>query len=291
MARSKLERPPKVTAVALHEDSVIKRHQLSKWANWYSGAGHEYPEFDIYGPFLAESEGTRGDDPLKWEEIHGRLKELMKLQESGRDVAGSTLRKDFGRPDSSSMFDLKMCRTVCDDQGRSIFGGDVILADLNSGEAFTSQEGLASQDRTLARVQTYRDMDDAYQRAMAEQDGKFRPRPFYKDYRHYSKFGFAGKGAKTAWASNPKLTKADYDPERDLYTKPPSASATRYDELYVTTAARCDARTPLTKVQKKLLQEFADHSVLAGGNESRKDSRSSWSAPVTLLDHSTGTYK
>jgi hypothetical protein len=30
-------------------------------------------------------------------------------------------------------------------------------------------------------------------------------RPFHQDYRFYKYYGFAGKGAKTSWASNPKL--------------------------------------------------------------------------------------
>lgn len=29
-------------------------------------------------------------------------------------------------------------------------------------------------------------------------------RPFHQDYRHYKYYGFAGRGAKTSWAHNPK---------------------------------------------------------------------------------------
>ncbi len=32
-------------------------------------------------------------------------------------------------------------------------------------------------------------------------------RPFHQDYRHYKYYGFAGQGAKTSWAFNPKYSK------------------------------------------------------------------------------------
>mmetsp|Transcript_18520 Transcript_18520/g.47414 ORF Transcript_18520/g.47414 Transcript_18520/m.47414 type:complete len:295 (-) Transcript_18520:3032-3916(-) len=291
---SKSQRVQTVSAVSLHEDPVIRRHQLSKWANWYhDGPGHEYPEFDIYGPFLAESEETRGADTEKWEEINSRLKTLAECQSTGRDPAGSTLRKDFGSPKTCSMFSMKEYRTVCDDQRNEISGGDVILADLNSFEAITVRDRLAgklSSGRTVARVQAYRDLDDAYIKAGPNPEGSFRPRPFYKDYRHYSRYGFAGQGAKSAWAANPRQTKADYDPEKALYTKPPSSSVSRYDELYVHTPARCDSRPKLTPTQRKLLSSFEQHNIAGDKNAARRSMRDSWSAPVTLLDHQKGEY-
>lgn len=77
------------------------------------------------------------------------------------------------------------------------------------------------------------------------------------------RFGFAGQGAKTAWACNQKMTKEDYDPAVALYTKQHSSpsSAVRNEEIYVEMPARCDLQPKLTPVQQRLLWEFPEHRL------------------------------
>ena len=44
----------------LHTNPIIRHTQCYKWKEWYSnGPNKEYPEFDIYGPYVGEMETVR----------------------------------------------------------------------------------------------------------------------------------------------------------------------------------------------------------------------------------------
>ncbi len=78
----------------------------------------------------------------------------------------------------------------------------IVEADLENG-APLHYGGMATlgEDEVswrVARVQTY--VAPPHPLGFASGGAK----PFHQDYRHYKYYGFAGRGAKTSWAYNPK---------------------------------------------------------------------------------------
>lgn len=74
-------------------------------------------------------------------------------------------------------------------------------ADLQEGAPVMSPEPRDPDDPQawrVARVQTYAVPPTGVGY------GEGGVRPFHQDYRHYKYYGFAGRGAKTSWAHNPK---------------------------------------------------------------------------------------
>ncbi|MEW5315569.1 MAG: hypothetical protein WDW38_006989 [Sanguina aurantia] len=74
-------------------------------------------------------------------------------------------------------------------------------------------------------------------------------RPFHADYRHYKYYGFAGKGAKTSWAHNPKYS--DVKPAQARSGGEPSS------------------RKPLTTTEKEIVRHFTSHGFSADGAPSQ----------------------
>ncbi|GMH33027.1 hypothetical protein BSKO_00861 [Bryopsis sp. KO-2023] len=72
-------------------------------------------------------------------------------------------------------------------------------------------------------------------------------RPPHQDYRHYKYYGFAGRGAKTSWAHNPKFKMLEVLPKTD------EAVSLGFDPLQTVVGG---PRRELTPAEKKLILEF-----------------------------------
>ncbi|GLC33745.1 hypothetical protein PLESTB_000111300 [Pleodorina starrii] len=92
-------------------------------------------------------------------------------------------------------------------------------------------------------------------------------RPFHQDYRHYKYYGFAGKGAKTSWAHNPKFSKIYADlltaNARDS-TGPPGAPGGVPVPPPLQDVVG-GPRRPLTATERKLVGQFQWHNYGAEG--------------------------
>ncbi|PNW86258.1 hypothetical protein CHLRE_02g079005v5 [Chlamydomonas reinhardtii] len=139
----------------------------------------------------------------------------------------------------------------------------LIEADLVTGtpvlEEVVATERGGPEDWRLARVQTY----SVPPSRTGYGDGGVRP--FHQDYRHYKYYGFAGHGAKTSWAHNPKYnrTYADMFTSSTDSTSPVSSvdsPPAQPLQPYVGGPKR-----PLTRAEKALVGQFSWHSYAAEG--------------------------
>mmetsp|Transcript_12962 Transcript_12962/g.30743 ORF Transcript_12962/g.30743 Transcript_12962/m.30743 type:complete len:257 (+) Transcript_12962:258-1028(+) len=239
----------KPNAVILHTDVVIRRRQCVNWAKWYlNGEKREYPEFDIFGPFLQDEGLTRGSNPEEWTFCAKKISRLKLLQSSGNDVSGNSLRTTRSKP---QVRDQRLSDT---EQRLSAAGRELVCVSLPDCQV-CYRGRTTGRPTCTAYVKTYGQVK-GHSPNTAE---VFSPRPFYKDYRHYSRYGFAGHGAKSAWAHNPKQTADDYEPVSSLYTKQRTTKEADRDDKYVHVAARCDERPRLSSMQRRLLHSFPDH--------------------------------
>ncbi|KAJ9521455.1 hypothetical protein QJQ45_008759 [Haematococcus lacustris] len=78
-------------------------------------------------------------------------------------------------------------------------------------------------------------------------------RPFHQDYRHYKYFGFAGRGAKTSWAHNPKYAQT--------YEHHPSPAAQAAWAAVPPQPDPGPELQPLTPVQLALVGQFSGADV------------------------------
>ncbi|KAL6763121.1 hypothetical protein V8C86DRAFT_2507722 [Haematococcus lacustris] len=92
-------------------------------------------------------------------------------------------------------------------------------------------------------------------------------RPFHQDYRHYKYFGFAGRGAKTSWAHNPKYAQT--------YEHHPSPAAQAAWAAVPPQPDPGPELQPLTPVQVALVGQFRQHlHEREGGSPSPTANRS-----------------
>ncbi|GFH21840.1 uncharacterized protein HaLaN_19214, partial [Haematococcus lacustris] len=85
-------------------------------------------------------------------------------------------------------------------------------------------------------------------------------RPFHQDYRHYKYFGFAGRGAKTSWAHNPKYAQT--------YEHHPSPAAQAAWAAVPPQPDPGPELQPLTPVQLALVGQFSGADVLLDTTDS-----------------------
>ncbi|EFJ49132.1 hypothetical protein VOLCADRAFT_89966 [Volvox carteri f. nagariensis] len=137
----------------------------------------------------------------------------------------------------------------------------LVEADLESGVPLEDLERPATERKGRAAVvQTY-----PVAPSMVGY-GSGGVRPFHQDYRHYKYFGFAGKGAKTSWAHNPKYSKLYADlltsGGRDSTAPGMAQNGAPTDPLQEELGG---PRRPLTATERKLVNEFKWHNYEAEG--------------------------
>ncbi|KAG2491500.1 hypothetical protein HYH03_010077 [Edaphochlamys debaryana] len=94
----------------------------------------------------------------------------------------------------------------------------IIEADIAAGtpilDAAVESAMREVEDWRVARVQTYQVPPSRVGY------GEGGVRPFHQDYRHYKYYGFAGHGAKTSWAHNPKYARWHNYPSEGVPSDP-----------------------------------------------------------------------
>ncbi|GIM12949.1 hypothetical protein Vretimale_16143 [Volvox reticuliferus] len=125
-----------------------------------------------------------------------------------------------------------------------------VEADMDSGNPITDIPHAIERLTNVAVVQTYPVPPSIVGY------GSGGVRPFHQDYRHYKYYGFAGKGAKSSWAHNPKYSKV----YADLLTSGDStAPALAFQDVPVAPPLQevlGGPRRPLTATERKLVNEF-----------------------------------
>ncbi|GIL68463.1 hypothetical protein Vafri_21739 [Volvox africanus] len=156
------------------------------------------------------------------------------------------------------------CITLADNMitstGRPCYTQSAFVeADLDSGTPVADMPQTIERHGKAAVVQTYPVPPSIVGY------GSGGVRPFHQDYRHYKYYGFAGKGAKTSWAHNPKYSKVYVD----LLTSGDStAPALAFQDVPVAPPLQEDLggpRRPLTATERKLVNEFKWHNYDAEG--------------------------
>ncbi|GIL89118.1 hypothetical protein Vretimale_16143 [Volvox reticuliferus] len=134
-----------------------------------------------------------------------------------------------------------------------------VEADMDSGNPITDIPHAIERLTNVAVVQTYPVPPSIVGY------GSGGVRPFHQDYRHYKYYGFAGKGAKSSWAHNPKYSKV----YADLLTSGDStAPALAFQDVPVAPPLQevlGGPRRPLTATERKLVNEFKWHNYDAEG--------------------------
>ena len=126
------------------------------------------------------------------------MAKLIQKQDRGVDICGNSLRSNFLPPDHQPMSTMQQYRSVSDDHKVRVYSGEVVTVSLPGGKVATTPEGmekLCSKERCTANVRTYPALENDYEKSRSHGIGTeaLRARPFYKDYRHYSRWG-AGLG-------------------------------------------------------------------------------------------------
>lgn len=136
--------------------------------------------------------------------------------------------------------------------GAPVFGVQAVVeADMVDGTVFSD----GGDEWRRARVVTYEVPTARYGYAEAG------ARAYTQDYRHYKYYGYAGKGAKTSWAANPKqmiVFPGRTGSPTIAATQELTAGGTQRSPLQETVGG---PRRPLTAVEKQLVREFRGHSL------------------------------
>ncbi|KAG2491499.1 hypothetical protein HYH03_010077 [Edaphochlamys debaryana] len=139
----------------------------------------------------------------------------------------------------------------------------IIEADIAAGtpilDAAVESAMREVEDWRVARVQTYQVPPSRVGY------GEGGVRPFHQDYRHYKYYGFAGHGAKTSWAHNPKYARVYaevFTSTRDSTSPASTADAPPGQPLQQMVGG---PRRPLTPAERKMVPQFRWHNYPSEG--------------------------
>ena len=138
---------------------------------------------------------VRGNDPQDWEVMATKIEALKELQRSGKDIAGRSLKESLDTQSAPKGYAALMppgLRTVADDRNQDIESGEWLTVHPRSGgiRRLHVPGGKSSQaaGECLALVRTYGGATQPdYDISGVNCQYGYRARPFYKDYRHYSR--------------------------------------------------------------------------------------------------------